>query len=392
MKVLILGSINSQWTFQFVVTFLRKNNYEVWILKREKGRKSEQWIAKYRKNGVHVIDCTDIAADIEKSERTGDFLGAFRGHIKLLRKVVKTGCYDVINLQYVVRQDVVYAPILKYLMNAKLVFSYWGSDLLRCNDRQLRFGGRFARRADFITFDNRDLELMFRKTYRWASKVPLKTILFGLPVLDIIREKLEEKTQEDIRQKWGIPKEKTVIAIGYSATEAHQHIKILEQIRKLDSAVKEKIFLLLQMTYNGTPHYIRRVTDMAKETSCEYKVIRHFLDDYEVADLRIMTDIYVNAQTTDAFSGSVCENLFAGTILINAKWLRYQEFKDYNFKFLEFRKIDEIGQLIKIAMKNEMDVSENKELVWQLRSWECCEPKWERMFQFLSQKNEKKRR
>ena len=145
------------------------------------------------------------------------------------------------------------------------------------------------------------------------------------------------------------------------------------------------------MTYNGTDRYIRQVADAAKKTGCEYRVIRHYLTDEEVADLRIMTDIYINAQTTDAFSGSVCENLFAGTILINAEWLRYQEFKDYDFQYLEFQDMDEIGRLVQTAMEKKIDVSKNKKLVWQLRSWECCALKWQRMFQRLLRENSRKR-
>lgn len=383
MRVLVLGLINSQWTFQFTETFLRKNNYEVWMVKRGNDYESRKWISQYREIGVHFIDCTKIAAMMKEAKVQRNLLLETYAHLAQLKEIAGKGRFDIINVHYMDLQDVKYAPILKYLTGAKLVFSYWGSDLFRVNKKQLDSRSMIIRQADFITFDNRDLEFKFKEIYAWAHKIPSKTILFGLPVLDIIRDRRKQITGEKIREEWKVPKDKWVVAIGYSATYAHQHIKVLKRIEKLDPETRDRLFIVLQMTYGGTVQYIKRVTAAAQKTGCEYRVIRHYLTDEEVADLRIMTDIFINAQTTDAFSGSVCENLFAGTILINAKWLCYQEFKDHDFQYLEFKNMGEIDQLIKLAMGTGIDVSKNKRLVWQLRSWECCGPKWQRMFESL---------
>lgn len=392
MKVLILGQINSQWTLQFVEKFFRKNNYEVWMVKRKNDLKSRKWVAQYKEKGVHFIDCTKLAAEIEMAKKSqGAFLKELYGHFTQIRTIAKAANFDVINMHYVDYTDVKYAVVLKYLTKAKLVFSYWGSDLLRLSKKQLYNRGMLVRQADFVTFDNRDLEFKFKEIYKWAAKVSSETILFGLPVLDIICEKCKHISAEDIREKWNVPKDKWVVAIGYSGGAAHQHIEVLRKLEKLDSETKEKIFILLQMTYGGAPQYIKQVKAAVQKTGCEYCVIQNYLADEEVAELRIMTDIFINSQTTDAFSGSVCENLFSGTILINARWLRYQEFKDYDFQYLEFKNMDEIGNLIKIAMEKKIDVLKNRRLVWQLRSWECCAPKWQRMFQDLSKADNTKR-
>ena len=383
MRVLVLGLINSQWTFQFTKTFLQNNNHEVWMVKRGNDNESRKWISQYRQIGVNFIDCTKIVATMKEVKVQRNFWLEMYAHLAQLKEIVGKGRFDIIHVHYMDLQDVKYAPILKYLTGSKLVYSYWGSDLFRVNKKQLNSRGMIVRQADFITFDNRDLELKFKEIYAWAHKIPSKTILFGLPVLDIIRDRRKQITDEKIREEWKVPKDKQVVAIGYSATDAHQHIKVLKRIEKLDLETRDRLFIVLQMTYGGTAQYIKRVTAAAEKTGCEYRVIRNYLTDEEVADLRIMTDIYINAQMTDAFSGSVCENLFAGTILINAKWLCYQEFKDHDFQYLEFKNMGEIDQLIKLAMGTGIDVSKNKSLVWQLRSWECCEPKWQRIYQSL---------
>lgn len=385
MKILILGLTSSIWTIHFVEECLLKNNYEVWILKKSNQIEDKKYTALYRKKGIHFIDCTKEVADIKSGK---DYIKVLFGYYSLIRKVVKAGDFDMINLHYVVSPDLIYAVMLKYVLKTKLVLSYWGSDLLRIEDKALFNIGKFARFADFVTFDNKDLEIKFKETYKWSYKVQSEVIMFGLPVLDIINEKCKSKSQTDLRKKWNIPIDKTVIAVGYRGIPEQQHIKILKAIEKLDNQYKKKIFLLIQMTYGGTKEYRCKVIASAKKTGCEYMEIQRFLSDDEVADLRMMTDIFINAQTTDAFSGSVCENLFSGSVLINAKWLYYQEFKDNNFKYLQFENINEVGQLIQTVMEQEMDLSENKKLIWQLRSWEYCAPKWKKVFLRMMRKED----
>ncbi len=383
MRILILGLIYSQWTVHFVETCLLNKKHEVWMVKRKNNKQDNKYVELYQQMGIHFIDCTEADMEVRDGRRNKDYIKVIKGHISQIRTIRKFGPFDIINLHYIGYDDIVYAPILKILTKSKLVFSYWGSDLFRAGDRRLFFRGLFARCADYITFDNKDLQKKFKKVYKWANKVPSEVVLFGLPVLDNIREKYKKCSSSDIRKKWNIPDDKIVIAVGYNGHPEQQHINVLKVIRELDSNDKKKIFLLLQMTYGGSKEYQRCVLETAKKTGCEYMGIQYFLSNDEVTDLRILTDIYINAQTTDAFSGSVCENLFAGTKLLNARWLRYQEFKEYNFKFWEFNRIEDIGQMIKTAMEQEIDCSENSELIWQLRSWEFCEPKWEKVFQKL---------
>lgn len=392
MKILILGLICSQWTVHFVEACLLDKGYEVWMVRRKNNREDDKYIKVYQQLGIHFIDCIKTDIDIKNGRKNKNYLKELRGHLEQIMTIKKAGPFDLINLHYIDFDDMIYAPILKKLMRSKLIFSYWGSDLFRVGDRRLFFRGIFVKCADFITFDNKDLGVKFKKVYPWADKVPSEVILFGLPVLDIIREKYKDYSLSYIRKKWNIPTDKIVIAVGYNGYPQQQHIKVLKTIGKMNENDKKRLFLLIQMTYGNSKEYRIQVLAAAKKTGCEYKEIRQFLSDEEVAELRIITDIYINAQTTDAFSGSVCEYLFAGTRLLNARWLRYQEFKEHNFRFWEFNKIEEIAQLIKIVIEQEVDCSQNNELIWQLRSWEFCAPKWERVFQKLIQNNQNEKR
>ena len=388
MKILLYGCTYSTWITYFIDNFLKKEDYDVWILKTSN---KEEYIQRFKEQGVHLIECPSKIMDWHDGKLKGNFFVILYIHYLQVKTIVKSGKYDLINLHYVDIVDIVDVFLLKCLTKAKLLVSYWGDDLLRFTDRILHFLGIFAKHADYVTFDNDDLKIKFHKVYKWAEKANSETVLFGLPILDIIREKQNNVSGIEIRKKWEFPENKTIIAIGYNAIPQQQHIAVLNSIEKLENEIKERIFILLQMSYGygGTEEYKKSVADAAKKAGCQYKVIDSFLSDEEIADLRIVTDIFIHAQLTDAFSGSICENLFAGTILLNARWLRYQEFVDYNFKYLEFEEIDEVAQIIKEVLEHGFDVSGNSNLIWKLRSWDACMPKWKRIYRKVLEKDEK---
>lgn len=380
MRILLWGCISSPWTIWFSQEFLLKYNYEVWIV--ETSIKKE-YLNFFKHNNIHIIKCPQKVVDWYAGGKKGSCFRTLFINFLQFKTVLKSGQYDVINLHFVDWFDIVVVTFLRMIKRSKLILSYWGSDLLRVGDKTLWWEGLFAKYADYVTFDNEDLRTKFEKTYKWAYKVKKKTVLFGLPILNIINEKSKQVSVSEIRKKWDVPLGKKVIAIGYNGIPEQQHIEVLRCIENLKSDFKSSIFLLLQMSYGGTEEYREKVAEAVQKTGCQYRVIQHFLSDDEVADLRIITDIFINAQITDAFSGSVCENLFSGTLLINAEWLRYREFEKYDFRFSEFGSFAELGKCLYDAIENEYDLSENKKLVWNLRSWECCAPRWEQVYREL---------
>ena len=376
MRVLLLGCISSTWTMSFVQEFLLKYKYEVWVLNTSIKQEYRQF---FEKEGIHIIECPPKVMDWYERGKKGGPLKTLYIYLLQFNSVIKEGHYDIINLHFVEWFELISAVLLKIIKKSKLVLSYWGSDLLRIDDKILLVEGTLVRCADYVTFDNGDLKIKFEKLYKWSDRIKNETVMFGLPILEIINEKRRDEKSE-IRKKFGIPINKKVIAIGYNGILEQRHLEVLKYIDSLGINFKNCIFLLLHMSYGGTEEYRREVALATQKTGCECLIIENFLSDEEVADLRIVTDIFINAQTTDAFSGSVCENLFAGTLVINAAWLRYQEFEKYDFQFSEFDDFDSLPEYICDALQCEYDLSENKKLVWNLRSWECCAPKWERVY------------
>lgn len=357
----------------FIREFLLKNCYEVYVLEISV---TEQHSRFFTDNKVHVISCPKKILEWYRGGKPGSCFKTIYMYYGLMRTIVASGKYDLINLHYVEWFEVILCLLLKKIQKSKLILSYWGSDLFRTPQKLLSRTRRLLKNADYITFDNEDMKEKFEEIYPESRKLIHEVVFLGLPILEIIEEKEKKQSKESIRKKWHIPQDKKVIAIGYNAIPEQQHIEVIKSIACLDVGVRDNLFLLFQMTYGRDEVYCSQVKEYADTTGCPCLFLESFLTDDQVAELRLITDVYINAQLTDAFSGSVCENLFAGSVLVNAKWLRYKEFDTSEFRFIEFSDWTDLVEKIRVALKNDENLSVNKELVWNMRSWEKCAPKW----------------
>ena len=138
------------------------------------------------------------------------------------------------------------------------------------------------------------------------------------------------------------------------------------------------------MTYGGTDDYIRNCEQCCKDQGIKYVTFREFLSEEEIGRIRIRTDIFINAQITDAFSGSFCEYLYADTTVFNARWLHYDEIDRYGIELIEFDSFDslkkEIEAFLQNANKYHIDYDKNEKIIRKLRSIESSKGKWNDIF------------
>lgn len=377
MRILLWGCISSPWTMWFIRDFLLKYNYEVYILETSI---TEQHRKFFENNKINIIKCPSLVAEWYKNGKKGNCFKTLYIYFLQIKTVLNSGKYDIINLHYVDEFNVLLCVLLKQLQKSKLILSYWGSDLFRMPIKVLKRTGRMVKHADYITFDNGDMKTEFDRLYPWSYKKRNDVVFLGLPILNIIEQKMKSLSKEEIRKKWNIPLDKKVVSVGYNAIPEQQHLAVINCISRLCEEDKTNIFLLFQMTYARDEEYCLQVKRCAEASGCEFMFLEHFLPDEQVAEIRIITDIYINAQKTDAFSGSVCENLFSQTVLVNAKWLRYKEFDKVKFKFIEFSDWIDLEDKLNNALNENADLSSNSELIWSMRSWERCAPKWEEVY------------
>lgn len=323
-------------------------------------------------------------------EKIPKLRGFVKYYIKLLFLIMKKkNEFKVINIHYASKHicNVIYIlSKLKLFKNNKIILTMYGSDFYRIGEKEKEVLGKFFEVIDKINFTNpkmlEEVNLFYKK--RFYNK--FRVVSFGLNNLEEIRKSEKIIDKQLIRNEYGIKPGKIVVTCGYSAIKEQRHEEIIEQILKLDNNLKEKIYTIFPMNY-GTDKVkrIKKIENILKGTNLDYYISKNYLTGIDLAKLRRVSDIMINIQTTDQFSGSMQEYIFSGNIVITGKWLPYDIFIEKGIKIIRIENINELSNELENLIKKEIVFSEeekerSKKVIWELSSWESNFKKWEELF------------
>lgn len=374
MRVLLFADANSFWNLNYINHVLIRDDVELIVFSENLTLDPPVF---YAERGIDILSYSE---EEKKIMRSPNRWKQRQVRNKFMDLIGKYGPFDVINVQFV-RYYNTWMALRLAGNNTKVILSYWGSDLLRTPNYLLWRLKKLIKRANDITFDNIDLQKKFLDIYGRVFHGRQKCVYFGLPILDEIDALLEIKTKSEIKKEMGCEEGQIVIAVGYNGIEQQQHLEVLQAIDRLPQQLKGRIKVFLQMTYGGTVEYKECVISKAEKTVGSVSSFLQVLSDDEVAKIRIATDIYINAQTTDAFSGSVCENFYCGNLVCNAKWLIYEELKRYDINYIKFDDFLQLSRVLQEYLEGKTLISTfgNKAKIAKLRSWKYCKKNWNQM-------------
>ncbi|MDD3334366.1 MAG: glycosyltransferase family 4 protein [Eubacteriales bacterium] len=295
------------------------------------------------------------------------------------RQLRKLGPFDVVHNHYLSQRDLALGWRMVKAFGARWVCSFWGSDLMRSSRLELARMKPYLNRCDAITVHSELNRTKIREFYgqSYADKTTL--LYFGQIGYHYIDEIRKEMTKEQCKQYFGISKDRYVICVGYSASSAQQQLPVLEAISLLTEETQRRITLVLQQTYSqNDPDYVKRVREYAGRLPCQTVVLTDFMDGEDSARLRLSADLFILAITTDAFSGSMQEYLYAGATIIKGDWLGYPQLKDMGIEINDFHQFDELPGMISLAMEHRLNElsAEQRALFPKLYSWPAVRSSW----------------
>ena len=146
--------------------------------------------------------------------------------------------------------------------------------------------------------------------------------------------------------------------------------------------MKDQICIILQLTGNSSASYIDEVRKKAESLETQFLIFDDWLDNNEIARIRVVSDIFINAQITDAFALSVGEHLYAKTVLVTADWVNYLELQNGDFDYLIFHAFDEIPEIVTriVTQGVNIDREKNRRNIYNYRSWEQTNEAWKNVF------------
>ena len=366
-RILLVGNGNHQFITNYVY-WLKKSTKSKYIVDILSDRQVNDENKKYyntifRKNDRNLI--YQIISKIKGVRRYYRFF--------LYNKIIKTlPLYDVVHFHFISIDSYFIIEQFKKNTTSKIILSIWGSDMYRVNSTSEKGFIEACQKADALTFTNQKSIDYFKMKYNW-NKNNLKLCRFGLTPLENLKKLTTTRVECKKQLNWN-PK-KRAVTIGYNLNSAQQHLEILTQFDN-DSTkeLMDEIQLILPITYGGTPKYKNQLLEKLKQLPFEYIFYDTFLTDEKVAQIRKASDIMIQLQLTDQFSGSMQEHLYSRNVVITGSWLPYETMKENGAWFIEIDKLEElykvIPEIIKDFEKYELKTKNNPQVISELSSWD----------------------
>lgn len=289
--------------------------------------------------------------------------------------------YDIINIHFI-EENLIWIKENFSYKGKKLLLTFWGSDFYSANPKTRNNLGNLIKLADGVTFTNSKMANEVREYYKPAS---FKTYIckFGLIPLEKLKELNDKGRSIEILN---LPDDKIIITIGYNLSQGQQHLDIFDELDKniklLD--IKEKLFFIIPLTYGVDAKYKRGLLHRLHSFKYQYITLTNYLSDIDVAHLRNATDIFIQLQKTDQFSGSMTEHLYAGNIVITGSWLPYEEMKQRGVFFYEVDRITQLSSILHNVVINinpeKLKFTKNKEAISHFGFWENNIQNWIKLY------------
>ena len=296
--------------------------------------------------------------------------------------------YDILHVHFADRSWLLNVQALRKKYD-RLLISIWGSDLYKASLVDRHFQKLLFSLADMISFGNPQTIEDFLGMYPRIPRSKLRLAYFGSPNIDLVR-KMGNIDVSSYSSGLGIDEDLIPITIGYNNSEFQQHEKIIRSIESVGDRIPDNVLFLLPMTYGGNSKYREHIISLLKSTRFRWKVFDHFLTSEEISLMRLASKIMIQLQTTDSFSSSMRESLYAGEIVITGDWLPYGILDEKGVFMLKVSSVEEVGEKLVYALNNLDSLKEkckkNPEIIWELSSWEKNIQSWIDMYEDLLQK------
>ncbi|MCI9401951.1 MAG: glycosyltransferase family 4 protein [Lachnospiraceae bacterium] len=376
MKILLVGDMNSIHIYNFVNETLLKMNTEkivIWGINSQAEKEIEESnYLFYKKNNISLIIC--------ESHNPDKFYDLMKGY----EQIKAFGTFDVCHLHFLAYSIVTIGLLVKSICK-KIISNYWGSDWFRSNDTLKQYQKYLLELSDYIVADSPQICEQVKEYYQENFEEKIKYIRFKTPVISQMQSgEINTNAKNAFMEKYGIPTDRILVTCGYCASQAHNHKGIIKAIESLTEEDRNKLFMIIPMTYGKQPEYMKDIKQRLKEAVSDGVIIENYMDFKEVALLRFVTDIFINIEPTDAYSSTMVEYAYCNKITIIGSWLDYSELEKKGAYFEKVDKAEELTTVLKKILDNFEDTQgmflDNKVASEKFQEDQAGNKLWEKLY------------
>lgn len=330
----------------------------------------KEYLDFYENNGIKVIDGVELKE-----------VGAASYVSYAYKSIKKLGKFDVLHLHFVSHY---LAPVLFLLRRnfSRVLLSFWGSDVRRMNSFKRFLITPLVRYSDNIMFVNEDMKAAFLSSFKHLQyKEPaIRVMGMGFMFTDGI-DSLRGSSALQIKkmkEAFGLSSSKKLIVLGYHGRHAMQQVRSLKSIVSLKGFPLNEVQFIVPAVGMGAED-LHELNEIAKN-DLDVKIFDKFIPNNHIAEFRYIADVFVNAQTSDASSGSMIEYLYAGVLVLNGEWLVYSSLDKRGIYHRVFKDFESLPIVLKEIIENfeqeKEKASKNYLIYGNTLSWEFKRPLW----------------
>jgi len=280
--------------------------------------------------------------------------------------------YKIVDIHYF---STIYDHVLKQFNNTNIKISFWGSDAYRITEERKQKLNNLTSVAKLIRFNT--IEMYTKMESHFEQKEKLGHQIFGNSIFETISDINFSKIEA--KRKLNIPIDKISVFVGYNACKGQQHNMMLNQINNLPKHLKNQLVLILPLTYGADNETKEKIITAARDTKIETIYFKNSLTEVEIGLLRLSSDIVINFQITDAFSGSLQEHFYTNSIMIVGDWLLYDWLKSkglFFYTITENKLTELMTHIIENFEEEKQKFITNKETIYSISSWGSIIESW----------------
>lgn len=328
------------------------------------------WSFKYY-NENHIVK--NLAPNFLKGLPLRIYKRLFRKRI--IKKYINKN--DIVDIQWCGHY---YSKYIKHIKDQahRTYATLFGSDLYRTKQEDRAIQREIFEIADFIVMGvNMDGAFL---TFFPGFENKILHAQYGSYRLEMIDQMTKDHSKESIKTEFGISSYKTVVTLGYNSKQEQQHLLFLHILEKLPVNIKNRLFLILPLTYGKeNDDYLNGLRQSIKEAGIEYLLLENRLSDTDLVKTKLVSDITVNLQTTDALASSIKEAFAAYDIVIVGDWLPYDIYKDLGVFFIS-SDLTQLKDIFIDVVENIDNYKEkcqfNKQRILEFASWKYLIPQF----------------
>lgn len=254
----------------------------------------------------------------------------------------------------------------------------WGSDFFKADKLRREEQGKLYKHVRIIQLETREISREFLEVYPELED-RVRIAHFGIVQLDLIDQLLQKGSAATYKKELEIPGGRMLVSCGTNRSMGHQHLKMLESFERLAPGLQEQVYLIIPMTYGGELSYMETVRQKAESLGIPYRILDSFLSLDELCKYRIVSDMLLTIQESDALSSALQEHLYTGEHLIAGDWLPYQVLKDHQV-FFTSTSMESLDEVLTDAIEMHSAIREkcsgNRERISAFSAWDRVIEDW----------------